>query len=303
MTASIRRETLKPAMCGPSSQFLGQVGDWTWDAVSDKCGTDVLAARDVSGMPAYLAFYYYRVRASAAFHVGALTFGDRIDVRSSVFGFGSESVLTLHEIRRSNGVLPDSTDIECDEFFERPRDGRIYIENLNRWISRRKADSNEDLVAASPTTFRSEQLPLLPDQYSPRSAYTYARAHLSFVEQAAATTVRQLSFDYDIDVTRDVNGVGLIYFASYFAMVDSAIYRLWRKLGRSPASFLARVVVDRQICYVGNVAIDGVLVIDVTLRNALSSGDEVFDVVLREREGARLVAVSSVRILKRELMT
>lgn len=302
MSSQTRRALLKPAMCGPTSLFLGQVGDWTWEAVSEACHTNVFAARDARGLPTYLAFYYYRVRASASLHVGALTFGDRIDVRSTVFGFGSESVLTLHEIARADGGDPDGTAIDCAQFYERPQAGRLYVETFNRWLTRSAARSNERLVASSPADFRFEQLPSLPRPYSPRPIYAAARRQLTFATDLPAEPVRRLRFDYPIDVSRDINGVGLVYFASYFAIVDGAIFRLWRELGRDVASFLLRVVVDLQICYLGNVNADTVLAIDVALRRPPAGGEtEVFDVVLRVQETARLIAVVTVRVLQKEL--
>lgn len=302
MSARTRQVMLTPAMCGPTSLFLGQVGDWTWEAVSDACQTNVFAARDARGQPTYLAFYYYRVRASAALHVGALTFGDRLDVRSTVFGFGSESVLTLHEIARAGDAAPGDEPIDSAAFYDRPTDGRIYVENFNRWLTRSAARSNEDLVASSPAEFRFEQLPVLPERYSPRPIYAAARRQLTFATDVPAEPVHHLRFDYPIDVTRDVNGVGLVYFASYFAIVDGAVARLWRELGRDVAGFLERVVVDLQICYLGNANVDTVLAIDVALRRAAGGRDptEVFDVVLRVRQTDRPIAVATVRILHRE---
>jgi probable biosynthetic protein (TIGR04098 family) len=302
MSTRVHRTTLKPAMCGPSALFLGQVGDWTWEAVSEACRTNVFAARDARGNPTYLAFYYYRVRANPSFHVGALTFGDTIDVRSTVFGFGSESVLTLHEIGPGGGAL-DPSPIDLEAFYERPSAGRVYVETYNRWITRSVAKSNEDLVLSSPIDFCFEHLPSLPDRYSPRPIYTSARRLLTFATDAGVEAAHRLQLEYPIDVARDVNGVGLVYFASYFAIVDGAILRLWRELGRDAASYLARVVVDRQICYLSNVNIDAVLAVDVALRwSEAEARDEVFDVVLRVQGGGRLVAVSTVRILKKEIV-
>jgi probable biosynthetic protein (TIGR04098 family) len=292
--------TLKPAMCGPSTLFLAQVGDWTWDAVSEACHTNVFAARDACGRPAYLAFYYYRVRASASFHVGTLTFGDQIEVRSSVFGFGSESVLTLHRISSAQGGAPSGEAIDCAEFYERPRDDCIYVENFNRWVTRSAAKSNEDLVLSSPPEFRVEHLPALPECYSPRPAYVRARRELSFV-QDPVPVMQRMRFEYQIDVTRDVNAVGLVYFASYFAIVDRAILRLWRELGRREAGFLERAVLDRQICYLGNVDLDAVLTVEVRQRSSAALSDlEIYDVVLRVKGDDRLIAVRTVRVSRKD---
>ena len=101
-----RREVVRPGMCGHNSLFVGQVGDWTWDAVSALCDMDALRATDPSGAATYLSFYYYRVRGSRRFHLRTPSFGDRLRVTSRLFDFGSESILTLHRITRTAPAAP-----------------------------------------------------------------------------------------------------------------------------------------------------------------------------------------------------
>lgn len=61
-SAVSRRLRITPSMCGQTSLFAGQIGDWAWDTVSRLCGTDVLTATNDAGSPTYLAFYYFRIR-------------------------------------------------------------------------------------------------------------------------------------------------------------------------------------------------------------------------------------------------
>src|SRR5258708_27445144 len=90
-----RTELVTPAMCGHNSLFIGQLGDWTWDAVSASCGTDSYTAVGPDGSSAYLSFAYFRVRASSGLCAEQLTFGDRLRIRSKVLSCGGDSVLTL----------------------------------------------------------------------------------------------------------------------------------------------------------------------------------------------------------------
>src|SRR5262245_57714685 len=87
-----RTEVVRPGMSGHNSLLVGQIGDWTWDAVTTVCGTDVLRARNPAGTPTYLSFYYYRVRGSRPFHMRTPTFGDELHVASQLYDFGRESV-------------------------------------------------------------------------------------------------------------------------------------------------------------------------------------------------------------------
>jgi probable biosynthetic protein (TIGR04098 family) len=290
-------------MCGHNSLFVGQIGDWTWDAVGTLCGTDVLRARDASGAPTYLSFYYYRIRASRRFHLRSPTFGDRLQVTSRLFDFGSESVLALHRIARS----PDRGDeragnpLDASEFYAFADEDCLYVENFNRWIARSEARSNEGLVRSSPTDFRHRHLPALPEEYSPRRATDLARTRLTFLDHAVGgyrADDEALTVEYEIDASRDLNGVGLLYFASYFSIVDWALLRLWRRLGRSDRSFLDRVVVEQQLCCLGNA--DAGCVVAVTLQRWRVVGDdcqEVINVVLRDQNAGRALAVCTLHLL------
>lgn len=303
-----RTELVTPAMCGPNSLFVGQLGDWTWDAVSAACGVNAYDARDAAGNPTYLSFYYFRVRGGPALHPLDLTFGDRLQIVSRVFGYGSESVLTLHRIRRDDGTPAEP--IEAEEFYRSGDDGCLRVENFNRWISRGRPDSNEGLVRASPAGFRYDHLPRLPEAYSPRRVYTAARTAGTFAPAppadggggggggAANGGGHRFTVDYPVEASRDLNGVGLLYFASYFAVVDWATLRLWRELGRDHRDFLRRAVLDHQLCYLGNADADAVLRLELSVRpSGADPAYEVVDTVIRDRRRDAVLAVSTQHVL------
>src|SRR5262245_15505691 len=80
----VRTELVRPSMCGHNSLLIGRIGDWTWDAVSLLCGTDVLRARDASGAATYLSFYYLRIRGSRALHLRTPSFGDYLHATTNL---------------------------------------------------------------------------------------------------------------------------------------------------------------------------------------------------------------------------
>ena len=300
-TASTRTEVIRPTMCGHNSLFVGQIGDWTWDAVSEQCGIDVLRARNRAGDPTYLSFYYFRIRGGPAFHLHTPAFGDQLAVTSRVFGFGSESVLTLHRIAPvPDGVaaVPSASGwFEPSDFYAAPDPGCLYVENFNRWVTRGQARTNTDLVRSSPRGFRYEHLPVLPAAYSPRKICREARIGLSFLSEPGWQPGAVLTASYQVDLTRDLNGAGLLYFASYFSIIDWGLWRMWQQLGRGGHAFLARVVTDQQVCYLGNA--DAGAGIEVTLQHWQRAGGgsaEAFDVVLREESSRRLLAVCTLRL-------
>src|SRR5579872_5481226 len=182
-TSVYRQVTIKPAMSGHNSLFVGQIGDWTWDAVTALCGTNVYSATNASGAPTYLAFYYFHLKGSPAFHFKGLTFGDRLDVVSTPFNFGSESILTLHRIQKEKPEEIAGQPIDLEEFYDCPKDDCLYVETFNRWIARSRDKSNQDLVRSSPVDFKYEHLCSLPDRYSPRLVCGNARINNTFHDE------------------------------------------------------------------------------------------------------------------------
>lgn len=301
-SAMHRRVRVSPGMCGNSSLFMGRVGDWTWETVDALCGTDVFNARNAGGSPSYLAFYYLHVMGGRALHPGCLAFGDEIDVTSRLFDFGSESILALHRIGRSAGGGREAALFEPEEFYERPSDDCIRVESFNRWVSRRPNEGNENLVIASPPDFAHRHLPVLAERHSPRRVYDFARLHHSFAptltgESADASIERRL--EYRIDVTRDVNAVGLVYFAAYFSIVDRAVVDLWRHCGRTVVAFMNRVVTDQKMIYLGNADVDSVLFTKTRMWDAAGpDGSDIFNVIVGERGSERVIAVSTLSIAR-----
>ncbi|MGC4806661.1 LnmK family bifunctional acyltransferase/decarboxylase [Micromonospora sp. DT233] len=309
-TPLVRDITVTPAMCGYNSLFVGQVGDWTWQTVSELCGTDAFTARDETGAPTYLAFYYYHLRGSAEMHLRRFTFGDRLRVLSAAYGYGSESVLTLHRIAMADTPAARARELDPVEFYERPRADCLYVETFNRWVTRSVARSNRDLVRSTPVDFRHEHLPTLPERYSPRAVYHRARTARTFDEDFGGASGGgevgggagggELVVDghrstYRVDPTRDLNGVGLVYFAAYFSIVDAAVWRLWQFLGRGEDDYLAMRITDERLCYLGNADAGTTLGLTSRLRRR-PSGAEVVDVVVEEHGTGRLIAVATLQV-------
>lgn len=287
-------------MCGPTTLFVGQVGDWTWETVSLLCGTNVFKARTDDGAPTYLAFYYLHLQSSGTLHPGSLGFGDRLEVVSQLFDLGSESILALHRLRllaeaeEENEPRP----LTAAELHQHPADACLYVESFNRWVARSRAESNEDLLRASPVGFRHRHLPPLAEVFSPRLVCQDARRRESFLPWGPgheALTSQELRLDYALDLTRDLNAVGLVYFATFFSILDRAVLHFHRHLGRSDAAFLARVVLDQKICFLANAEPDAVLTLRIRGRRlAAPPAREAVDVVFENGRPERPIAVATV---------
>ncbi|MEV6024660.1 LnmK family bifunctional acyltransferase/decarboxylase [Streptomyces sp. NPDC052036] len=296
-----RHVTVQPGMCGPTQAIIGRIGDWTWQSVSDACGLDVSNARDAKGRPAYLSFYYFRLTSSGDFHPKQLTFGDRLEVQTRVFGAGRRSVLTIHRLRRvadfSEPLATEPFDLE--EAYTRPRDDSIYVENLNLWVTRGGDHTNVGLMRSVPLGFDHTLLPPFPEAHSPRMLCKGARQDEEFFDPDTGywpLLAPELVVDHTVDVTHDVNGVGLLYFASFFSIAERAMLKQWSSLGRSGKSFIKRTIRDARICYLGNADLDARLRVRLrTVHNPDDPMEEKTNLVIRDITTDRTIAVGSFR--------
>lgn len=298
-TSPSRHVVVAPGMCSGGSLIFGRIGDWTWEAVAAACHTNVHAARTSEGQPAYLSFYYFHVRGGDVVHPHGLTFGDELQVTSRVFQFGSQSVITLHRLAPAGLGLADAP-LDPAELYDRPHPDCLYAENFNRWIARSSPGSNRQLSQVAPPDFSYSGLPRLPNSYSPRTLVGRAREAGSFYSAGPPGLVATGSAhtsEYALDVARDLNGAGLVYFASYFSIFDTALLRVWRSLGRGDEQFLRRKVVDQKIGYFGNA--DPGAVFTVTVRRWHSTAHpriEIADMAMRDSGTGRLLAVAGIEI-------
>ena len=296
-----RRVTLTPSMCGQNCLFLAQIADWTWDTVSRTCGTDMFRETNEGGLPTYLSFFYLRVSGSPSMQMHHFTFGEELDVVTTAFNFGTESMLTLHRIERASANGAPPRPVDPVDFYERRDDRCLYVESLNRWIARSRPASNDALVRSSPLGIAVEHLPTLPALYSPRLSYDVARKRETFHDPGSTdyeAVVDAYSIDYTVDAARDLNGVGLVFFAAFASMIDSGLLKLWKHLGRDVASFLSRVVRDQRICYMANAEIDAPMQLSFrSWRRRDDPRDEIFNVVMRDPARNRVVLVSTLHIV------
>ncbi|GAA2329916.1 LnmK family bifunctional acyltransferase/decarboxylase [Streptomyces violaceusniger] len=294
-----RHVVVAPGMCSGGSLIFGQIGDWTWESVAAACHTNVHAARTSEGQPAYLSFYYFHVRGGQVVHPHGLTFGDELQVTSRVFQFGGQSVITLHRLAPAGLGLADAP-LDPAELYERPHPDCLYAENFNRWIARSRPSSNRQLSEVAPPDFSYSGLPRLPNSYSPRTLVGRARETGSFYSAAPPGLVAAgpaHTSEYELDVARDLNGAGLVYFASYFSIFDTALLRVWRSLGRGDEHFLRRKVVDQKVGYFGNADPGAVFTITVHRWHSVAQPRiEIADMAMRDSGTGRLLAVAGIEI-------
>ncbi|BBM81666.1 non-ribosomal peptide synthetase [Candidatus Uabimicrobium amorphum] len=286
----LRREVVTLGMCGENSLFAGRVGDWTWDVVARLCQVNPYNAKNERGAPTYLSFCYYHIQGNPSVHLRSFGIGSEIEVTSSSYKCDPVSLHTIHRIccDATNGES-----VTMEEIHNHPRENCLYVENYNRWISRVHVEDNEELSKMQPQDYKYEHLPQMTEEHAPWKVYRKAITHKTFFEeQQDYDFVQEHFFTYQINITRDINGVGLLYFATYFTIFDEAILQLWLSMGGEKHNFMEKKVTDQKICYLGNCNYNTNLTIQ---SRAWKKGNEyVFNaVVCRENDGKAIAVITS----------
>lgn len=290
----LRHITVKPSMCGHNGLLVGRIGDWTWETVSHACGINVFAAHDPEGIPTYLSFYYFHLFGDSRFYLHRSTFGDVLQIVSSCFSLTAESVLCLHRLAYLDTQCP-ADPLALEEFLA-PRPGCLYAMNVNRWI-KRGAQGNRVLCSATPEGFRFQHLPGVPRGLSPRLHYDEARQRGHFAHPVDYRFVTTYEFPYSVDVSRDFNGVGLMYFSTFFSIVDKTVSAVWADLGRSYQDYFDRRVTAERVLFLGNADAGAALSLNATLRARPDRpGTEHLDIQITESATGRLLAIADVLI-------
>jgi probable biosynthetic protein (TIGR04098 family) len=207
------------------------------------------------------------------------TFGDRLEVASTVTGAGPQSALTIHRVQRNSAP----GELAFADFWAPPPEGELRVEHLNRWITP-LGESNTELVSTIPVGFDPATVPPLPAECSPRGRIRRARDSGSFRSGGLPAMGEVCHLSHAVDAARDLNAVGLMYFAAVVGVVDWALWQAWRTWGRSDADFLRRVVLDQELLYQGNA--DAGALLDIEVRRCTDEAEVVDVVITRGQEGA-----------------
>jgi probable biosynthetic protein (TIGR04098 family) len=156
---------------------------------------------------------------------------------------------------------------------------------------------NSRLRVAPPADVDFSALPVLPNEDNPYHLTRAAAAHgrLGVLDDAwlpAGSSENR----YDIDVDRDTNGAGLVYFANFVAFMDTAERLALRAL--APAGWDAeaaarRSLRHRRIAYYGNAGLSDTLLVKVTVLRHPDHADRLgFRYCVERQEDQEVICLS-----------
>jgi probable biosynthetic protein (TIGR04098 family) len=268
--------------------LLAFTGDLRWCDIGTATGRPAAHHKDAEERAVYASFYFAEIADLPARGLGAFEPDDELEVVSSLTRFGRSMLDGEHRLYRA-GTLPAELPAEL------PPAPRVRLSNV--FVC--EGTGPDDLRITFPANGRVEDIPASaaePDSY--RIIKEARHAGHFFAPPPGATPLWSgaRSVSYRINPDRDVNGVGLIYFANYVAFMDLAERTALEETGRwRPTDLDGRVTLRRRIGYYGNAQRHDTLVIEVeAFELPPPSGRLLLHYRIRREGDGRLIAVSSV---------
>ncbi|HEV8434643.1 MAG TPA: LnmK family bifunctional acyltransferase/decarboxylase [Thermoanaerobaculia bacterium] len=250
--------------------MLKFAGHFQWQSIAAAAGLPLSSLRTVDGGEVYASFYYIETVIPASAPLESFRLDDTVRFAIDLRAFKNiafEGRVRFDRPERLNDATSPS--IRFANIFITPEQG------------------NSRLRVAPPAQTGFENLPPLPNEENP---YHLTRAAsesgtLGVLDEEWLLE-RTSTLTYAIDVDRDTNGAGLVYFANYVAFMDIAERR-------AVPEERERSLRHRRIAYYGNAAVDDTLTIDVTVLRSAAHPDMLgFRYTIRRQEDGAMICLS-----------
>jgi probable biosynthetic protein (TIGR04098 family) len=216
--------------------LLMHAGHYQWQSIASAIGRPLSELRTLSGGEVYAAFYFIE---------------ECIPERTPIESFGLDATLRFSIALRSfkniavEGVVSfDRADALDDPASSHPsiRFGNIFITPVQ---------GNSELRVAPPANADFSAIPPLPNEDNPYHLTREAKetGSLGLIEDTWPRIGEAFDFGYDIDVDRDTNGAGLVYFVNYITFMERAERAM---VEARPVSSGERSLSHRRTAYYGN---------------------------------------------------
>jgi len=268
--------------------LLACTGDLRWSDIGAASGIPASQQRDSEGRAVYASFYFAEVTGFGERGLATFAPDDQIEIISTRTRYGRTMLDGEHRLYRA-GQLPAELPAVL------PEAPRVRLSNV--FVCEGKGP--DDLRITSPANARIEEIPASesePDSYAIIRAARRAGHFYAAPSDATALWEGARTVVYRIDPDRDLNGVGLIYFANYVSFMDYAERVALEESGAYSTTDLdGRATLRRRIGYYGNAQRHDTLEIDVeAFRLATRPGHLLLHHRIRRPADGRLIAVSTV---------
>ena len=250
--------------------MLEYAGHFQWQSIAAAAGLPLSALRTAGGGEVYASFYYIDIVIPDAAPLESFRLDDTVRFSIDLRAFKNIAFEGRLRFDRPERLSEESPSTRFANIFITPEKG------------------NSRLRVAPPAQADFRALPPLPNEENP---YQLTRAasesgSLGLLDDGWET-LTEYEHRYAIDVDRDTNGAGLVYFANYVAFMDTAERLAARGVAKE------RSLRHRRIAYYGNADVDDTLLVAVTvLRNDARAGVLGFKYSIRREEDGETICLS-----------
>ncbi len=289
------RSTLHLGMPHTISRALSEVAllahlqDVQWTDLGRLTGCPASRLVDAQGREVYASIYFVDVDGPPDVGLRAFKPDDELAVLSTLGRFGPTMLEADHLL-----VPPD--DLAAAPPDTLPAGLRVRLSNVLVALG----SGPDDLLISTPANAPLDAIPTLPTQPESYRQIREAKVQGTFVAPPAgvASLVSAEPVTIPINPDRDLNGVGLLYFANYVAFLDAAErVALQRAEAFAPAALDGRSTVRRRIGFYGNARGSDTLVIEVDVFPLGGPRLLVNHRVHRQSDGRRIAIASAERRL------
>jgi len=285
--------------------LLMQAGHCHWSSLARAVNTPMSALRTVGGQEIYATFYYIEERFPD--HALPNTFQLDDSLAFAVFlrgfkGIAVESETVFDRVARLEDWLATApTRISTPDKMTFP-----YVRMATIFIT--PEGGNSRLKVASPAGVDLSGLPLLPNDENPYQMTRQAKDTLDlgllddWTEDRAHASPDVI---HAIDIDRDTNGAGIVYFANYVAFMNRAERETIDAMPAMPPASAAgpkavRVVQQRRIAYFGNASTSDRIHTRVRVfRRDSETAKIAFRYEMRREEDGELICLSeAIKVLR-----
>jgi probable biosynthetic protein (TIGR04098 family) len=220
-------------------------GHYQWQSIASAIGRPLSELRTVSGGEVYAAFYYIEERIPEGTPIESFGLDATLRFSIALRAFKNIAVEGLVSFDRAD-VLGDADPIQVQESGEPAhpfiRFGNIFITPVQ---------GNSQLRVAPPANADFSTIPPLPNSDNPYHMSREARntGSLGLIGNTWRQNEETFDFGYEIDVDRDTNGAGLVYFANYVTFMEGAARAMFEARARPRG---AQSLSHRRTAYYGN---------------------------------------------------
>ena len=273
--------------------LLMHAGHFQWQSIAAATGGPLSRLRTSSGGEVYAAFYYIEERLPPAAPLESFGLDDVVRFAIGLRSFKNIAVEGRVVFDRPDR-LTDMTRVEAALAPDADTGDHPFIRFGNIFITPVKG--NSVLRVAPPASADFSGLTPLPNEDNPYHLTRAASEGRGLgLFDARWTTVGTFEHRYRIDVDRDTNGAGLVYFANYAVFMETAERLALDALTLpvAPDLIARRSLRHRRVAYYGNADVADTIEVRVTvLRDAASPGSLGLRYSIERQEDRQTICLS-----------